>query len=372
MSNRSLLYIGEAVMHTSKGGYDIINLRNIKLLKNIYKDNTYIYEINHKAPSAFNKFRNIFNLLCGNDRGIKESDYEKILSIIKEKNIKDVFISTSLYGKLVQRIKINNPEIRIISFFHNIEVHYNAEELKFSKGVNWIKRIITSKIRNTNELYTVQKSDIIITLNNRDSLMLYKIYNRKSDLILPSSFDDLYDSSKAKKYVPLRNNKINLLFIGVNFFANTNGVKWFIDNVLYNIPNAHLTIAGRDMDKAFIESKQVSVFGYVDDLSNLYYSADIVILPIFNGAGMKTKTAEALMYGCPVVGTSEAFEGYDFDITKVGCVVNTASDMISSILELTSNKGEKLISHRKNSRIIFNSLYNSNIQIEILRKLLMM
>jgi len=35
-----------------------------------------------------------------------------------------------------------------------------------------------------------------------------------------------------------------------------------------------------------------------------------VILPIISGSGMKTKTAEALMYGKSIIGIKEAFEGY--------------------------------------------------------------
>lgn len=369
-NNRRILYVGQAVKHMSKSGYDVINLRNIRLLKSIYKDNAYVYEINSTSSSIFTRFINICNLLIGNDRGIKNSDYINILKIIRDNKINDVFLSSSLYGKLASRIKIETPDVRIISFFHNIETHYNSEELKLLKGINKLKKIIMSKIHDFNELCTVRKSDLLVTLNNRDALMLYKIYNRKSDMTLPTSFDDLYNVSKAKKYVPFLNGRINLLFVGVSFFANIHGVMWFIENVLCNIPNAHLTIAGRGMDKVFANSSQVTVYGYVEDLSDLYYSCDIVVLPIFYGAGMKTKTAEALMYGCPVVGTDEAFEGYDFDITNVGAIANSANEMITSIKNLTTER-DKLVEYRNGSRKIFNALYNSNIMVEKLSKMLL-
>lgn len=368
MYSRRLLYVGQAVMHTKKGGPDVINLRNIKLLKSIYGESAFIYEVEHGNKSVFTKLKYVYGLFCGNVCGIKKFDYENILKIIKEEKIDDLFISTSLYGNLALCIKKTFPNVRIISFFHNIEVHYNTEELKISRS---LKRLISTHVRNRNELYTVNNSNVIITLNNRDAELLYKIYNRKSDIILPTSFDDHYDCIEANNYSPLFNNKIHLLFVGVNFFANTHGVRWFIENVLKYIPDAHLTIVGREMDKVFENSQQVTVCGYVNDLSHLYYSSDIVILPIFYGAGMKTKTAEALMYGCPVVGSTEAFEGYDFDITEVGAIANTANDMISSIIELASDKN-KLLNLRKNARVIFNNLYNSNIYIEYLRERLIM
>jgi glycosyltransferase involved in cell wall biosynthesis len=55
----------------------------------------------------------------------------------------------------------------------------------------------------------------------------------------------------------------------------------------------------------------VQVVGSVDDLAEWYYRADAVIAPIFEGGGMKVKTAEALMYGRRVFGTGEALVGYE-------------------------------------------------------------
>ena len=43
------------------------------------------------------------------------------------------------------------------------------------------------------------------------------------------------NEEEAKHYTPLLNGTVRLLFVGVNFFANTHGIKWFIDNVLPNI-----------------------------------------------------------------------------------------------------------------------------------------
>ena len=47
---------------------------------------------------------------------------------------------------------------------------------------------------------------------------------------------------------------------------------------------------------------------------HLAAGAALVIAPIFDGSGMKTKVAEALMHGKHVVGTPEAFSGYAADI----------------------------------------------------------
>ena len=44
-----------------------------------------------------------------------------------------------------------------------------------------------------------------------------------------------------------------------------------------------------------------------------------MLFPIFEGSGMKLKTCEALMFGKNIIGTPEAFAGYDIDdYTNVG------------------------------------------------------
>lgn len=367
MDERKLLYIGETDFTKTKSGSDVVNSRNLKLLDDIYKNNLYItnpkrYETESKYPiiSKLFKLWNSVRFYLGQ---INNSDYEYIIKIISECNIDDIFCSNSLYGKFLDDLKKLYPKIRIISFFHNVEAHYYDEELKINGS---FKKKVISLIIKRNELYTVRHSDVLITLNKRDANMLYKIYKKQATLQLPTTFEDKYDSSKATDYIPLLHNRIHLLFVGVNFFANTCGIKWFIENVLPEISKAHLTIVGKDMNKVFTNSSQVTVYGFVEDLSSFYYSADIVIMPIFYGAGMKTKTAEALMYGCPIIGTNEAFEGYEFNLELVGALANTKEEMISSILEISQNI-DRLLQFRLNSRNIFMRLYNTELYTNVLR-----
>ena len=55
---------------------------------------------------------------------------------------------------------------------------------------------------------------------------------------------------------------------------------------------------------------QVSLVSSPESMAPYFRAADAVIAPVFDGAGMKVKVAEALSYGKPVIGTSHAFIGY--------------------------------------------------------------
>ena len=82
---------------------------------------------------------------------------------------------------------------------------------------------------------------------------------------------------------------------------------------------------------------------------------------------MKTKTAEALMYGCPIIGTKEAFEGYKLDFCKIGGMANTKENMIISINKLKENP--ILIKEASNyARTIFKQSYSIQTTIEILKE----
>lgn len=356
-----VLYIGENTVSPSNGG-EMVNYRNISALREIYGVNLYVYPL-----LRVNKYITFINMLFGNLCFMKIGDYRNIYIQISRLNIDMIFLSSSKMGKLACRIKNKFPKIKIVSFFHNIEWQYYQEEIMID---NTLKNRILMNVVVANERKTVQNSDILITLNKRDSKLMRKIYGKEVAFELPISFIDCYDTEKASHYKPLRNNKLNLLFVGYNFFANVHGIKWFIDNVLSSFQNAHLTIVGTNMDLAFTSDKQVTVFGYVEDLSSFYYNTDIVIQPIFYGGGMKTKTAEALMYGCPIIGTKESFEGYELEYDKIGGLANNKDDMIDRLNELF-NDSEKILDAREYARRIFKSKYSIDQSIKTLSQFLL-
>jgi glycosyltransferase involved in cell wall biosynthesis len=76
---------------------------------------------------------------------------------------------------------------------------------------------------------------------------------------------------------------------------------------------------------------KVQVVGAVDHLADWYRNAHFVIAPIFDGSGMKTKVAEALMYGKKIIGTPEAFSGYDEDVNCAGFCCATADEFVAAI-----------------------------------------
>jgi len=224
--------------------------------------------------------------------------------IIHENNIEHVFIDASYMGNLSRIIKTQYPSIIVTTFFHDIvgELSYKWMLKKPLHTLPFVMNMIF------NEKQAVKYSDNLITLNNRDTQLLYKIYRKKVSVEMPIILDDHYSFKEYK-------DEGYLLFVGVDHYPNVDGIRWFIKDVLPFIEDKNLVIVGRGMEKYRAEFEslctKVSVQGTVDCLEKYYLNASLVVAPIFSGGGMKVKVAEALMYGKIVIGASEAFQGYD-------------------------------------------------------------
>lgn len=317
----NLLYVGERIEKVTSGG-DLVNKNNQKILSCICGDDFLIEDVHNTS-----KISTFVNLVLGLLCGLTPIKIKQILSRIGKEGIDRVFLPSSKMGIIAKQIKERYPNVSVICFYHNIEYQYCEEELRLTN--NWKNRLI-SKVVRQNEKYATQYSDRVIVLNQRDAELMKTIYRRTPDLILPVCMDDVYKRVKNKC---TKTNDLILLFVGTAFFANVEGVKWFVDIVMPLLSGVHFFIVGKGMDRYFANQSHITVKGFVDDLGAYYYSCDMVVLPIFSGGGMKTKTAESMMYGCPIIGTKEAFEGYDVDYNKIGACCSDVDDFVKAIEE---------------------------------------
>ena len=147
-------------------------------------------------------------------------------------------------------------------------------------------------------------------------------------------------------------------------------LRWFINNVMPNVNNAILYVVGRGTENWQEEFKDVSnvkIIGGVESLKDYYEKADAVVSPIFLGSGMKTKTAEALMYGKYIFATREAFEGYDVDYDEVGVLCNTKEDFIKAINEDLQKLPSRFNEY---SRRVFLEKYSNDVWKDRIKKFL--
>jgi len=292
-------------------------------------DSYYVHD-ETKGKSLWGYIRGVFFFLFGYYYGLYPKRVREIVGVAQ--NYDFVFIDRSLFGVIAKQLKENGYKGQIITYFHNVEAIYFDAKLPKIPG-----RGIIVKTADLNDRYSCDYSDKVVCLNERDSQVIAEKYGRKADLLIPVALQDRLKETPSESV--LTREKPLCLFLGAYFPPNNRGILWFVEHVLPHV-NIQMKVVGKGMAKLKEESpqlKDIEVVSDAPDLQPYLQEADIMVLPIFSGSGMKVKTCESLMYGKNIIGTSEAFEGYNVDYERIGGRCNTAEEFISCLKGFEQN-----------------------------------
>lgn len=306
------------VVGQPRTGGEYGQLRNRRMLKSVIED-VDIVEI-----PRVNLFVHALNVVFGRGYGYTYKLKRKIDGYLNNK-YDFAFIDSSSYGEYVNYLRKRG--LKTIVFCHNVEYEYY--KAKFESSRTLMNRVLVPYIKKQEGL-SMKAATSVITLNHRDTIGIKDLYRRDIDLEIPVFYEPIgkeeLDCSITSDY---------LLFVGADFYANTDGIKWFITNVSNHIKYKLYVVGGccNTVAKSInqMEFPNVKLLGFVDDLDSLYKKAVGVVCPIFTGSGMKTKTVEALKYGKSVFGTTEAFEGIETDYSKIGGLCNAKEEFVTTI-----------------------------------------
>ena len=237
-----------------------------------------------------------------------------------------LWIDSSQLGRLLKY----NWAIPTIVFYHNIEQLY-AKNKVVHEGPIYLPSDWAAKY---NGRLAAKKAGSCICLNQRDGNLLEELYQRKADMILPIYLEDCVNPSVLERERTNRGGK-KLLFVGSKFPPNVQGIHWFIQNVMPQLPECVLEIVGKGFEelKNQLTRSNVKVIGGVDSLEPYYENAAAVVMPILYGDGMKVKTAEAMMYGKVIFASEEALEGYRVEKLEGVFCCTTAEEFVRKIRE---------------------------------------
>lgn len=312
----------------------------------------------YRKPGILDKIR---SLSCGMPTGFSKRSINDVIRIINEERFDYIVLGRSFYGGIAKLIKRNNSEIKIITFYHDVIDEVIKERFKKENTKDFLKnspRLLSNYI---NEHISLKHSDKKIVLNHRDRKLYVQNYHEEPDAIIPIFSKD---SFKRECVWQTDFQRCNLIFVGSYYWPNIIGITWFVENVMSQLDDSYtLYVIGRDMEKIKrqLESgrNNVKVIGTVDNLDEWYYKADIVVGPIFDGIGMKTKTVEAFMYGKIYLGTTEAFCGF---VQIEDYICNSAEEFICSIRKYSKLRGRERFSE------YFRKIYAENYSEEIIEQ----
>lgn len=146
----------------------------------------------------------------------------------------------------------------------------------------------------------------------------------------------------------------------MDYQPNVDAVLWFVNSVLYKLPNVSFYIVGSNptgqIKKLAVKYKNVHVTGYVKDPYLILNSCCLIVSPMQTGGGIQNKILEAMALGqINVLTTKAATPIIGAEKNKHFLLANTPTEMVDKIVAVLSHRSDfeeigknarNLISHR--------------------------
>ena len=312
MRDRPVLLVSPLADGAPPGGRAMLARAHRAALRDLFGDDLLTYRPVGAASGP------LASVAYGHIDGVSAASLSCIVGLIRRRGIAQLFLDGSNLGAVARAVRRAGIDVQIVTFFHNVEARFFVGALRDRPGAR-AAGILAANWRA--ERWATRYSDTTVCLNVRDGELLQRWYGRRADAILPLVMID-----RPVAAGPRGPRGDFILFVGGGFYANRAGVAWFARHVAPRI-GVRTVVVGRDLPPL----AGIDVIGSVDDLAPWYRDARLVIAPIFDGSGMKTKVAEALMHGKRVVGTPEAFTGYASAVITAGRIADDADGFVAAI-----------------------------------------
>lgn len=249
----------------------------------------------------------------------------KLKKIIKEKKITHLMIEHPYYGWLGILLKYF-CRIKLVIRSQNIEAERFKSIGKWWWGILWNYEKFTHRMADYN--FFIQQHD------ENYAISKYKLDPKKCFIITygfeltgkPSQQERTVAKETITSLYKIPPSEKIILFNGsLNYKPNTDALDFILTQLnpllLENKSfNYKIIICGSNLDasynqlKAYVD-KNIIYAGFVDDITLFYKGADMLINPVMDGGGIKTKLVEALGYNLNVVTTTSGAIGVPLEIT---------------------------------------------------------
>jgi polysaccharide biosynthesis protein PslH len=133
----------------------------------------------------------------------------------------------------------------------------------------------------------------------------------------------------------------HLAFVGnLNYPPNIFAAEYLAREVMPLLPpSIKLIIAGANPSKKImaLQSQQVTIKPWVDDIRTIYNSSKIFVAPMFIGTGLQNKLLEAMAMQLPCITTTLANNALKAEPNKEILIANSAKECATNIVSLLEN-----------------------------------
>ena len=297
-SQYDVTYIGPKY---NEAEYPQIRIKNYIILE----DNNGIF------VKAINLFRGVTTKYYQEwKRAVRQIDPSEYDAVFLDFSYNDFIVKWARKHGLKTAVRVHNIEADMI----DSSLHGRVRD-KY-----WFKNLVNGWLIKRRERNVMNNCDHLIFLTLEDQKRACELYGdfvRDKSSIVPICM-----CPSNKEYRDVDVPKPYILATGSLYYGpNAEGIKWLIKNVWSRIqkknllPSYTLVIAGRkpdaEMKKMIDEATNCVLVDSPEEIYPYFQNADLYLAPIFYGAGMKVKVAEAMSYGLTVIGAHHALIGYE-------------------------------------------------------------
>ncbi|MQA82228.1 MAG: glycosyltransferase [Streptosporangiales bacterium] len=210
---------------------------------------------------------------------------------------------------------------RVVLVEHNVESRILDQRTRLGEP---IPTTLLDQLRRT-ERQAWRSVGRVIALTHDDATAI-TTWTQRPTPVITNGWDHLDCGDSVR--VPARRNPddscLRLLFVAnYAYFPNRDATSWLIEDILPEVRallrdrsvEARLRLVGNAMPSQLTRAQDVEVVGWADDLAAEYGAADVVVVPLRIGGGIKVKVTEALYQGCYTVTTTVGAQGIPRDIS---------------------------------------------------------
>lgn len=189
------------------------------------------------------------------------------------------------------------------------------------------------------------QADLIVAIQGREAEILKTLVPERK--VIQTSVD--FETADAVAVNTERSDTI--VVIGADNELNIHGLRAFLKECWPEIKAAHpaarLHVVGKVGAKCRIDDQSIQYTPRLDDLTEVYREARIVINPTIAGTGLKIKSVEALANGKPLVAWPNGVEGVEYLGEPPFIECHSWQEFGSAVLRLLRSDSEaKILANR--------------------------
>lgn len=228
------------------------------------------------------------------------------------------------------------PQARVI--VNVADLHF-LRELRKAEIENDEPGMRQAEAMRENELAVLGRADLVLTYSDVEKRIIESRLGGQTRVELCPWVEQI-----ATVVAPFEQRRGIAYLGGFAHAPNVDAMRWFVEAVMpllrASLPGVRLYVYGADIPPVIeaLESEDVSIVGFVENVAEVYDRCRVFIAPLRYGAGLKGKVAGALARGVPCVLSPIAAEGFFSGGTAAAEIAETSGQWAEAIRILHENR----------------------------------